>query len=55
MRLTEFYRLSDATFYDGIITLYLFSKPFLDKKVFFEEYEAFSDIKCGQWRFEQTA
>ena len=28
-------RLSDATFYDCINTLYQFIKPFLDKNVFF--------------------
>ena len=28
----KFYRLSDATFYDRINTIYLFIKPFLEKK-----------------------
>ena len=41
-RLTEFYRLSDAAFYDCIITTYKFIKPFLDNKIsIFEEYRAF--------------
>ena len=31
----NFYRLSDATFYDGINTIYQFIKPFLDKKSLF--------------------
>ena len=39
-----FYRLSGATFYDCINTIYLFIKPFLDNKMsIFEEYGAF---KC---------
>ena len=39
----KFYRLSDATFYDRISTIYQFIKPFLDKKKMsiFEEYGAF--------------
>ena len=40
-RLTKFYRLSGATFYDCINTIYL-SKSFLDNKMsIFEEYGAF--------------
>ena len=31
----KFYRLSDATFYDRINTMYKFIKPFLDKKCLF--------------------
>ena len=31
----KFYRLSDATFYDRIDTIYQFIKPFLDKKCSF--------------------
>ena len=31
----KFYRLSDATFYDRINTIYQFIKPFLDKNVHF--------------------
>ena len=35
----KFYRLSDATFYDCITTIYQFIKPFLDNKMsIFEEY-----------------
>ena len=30
-RLTEFYMLSEATFYDSINNIYQFIKPFLDK------------------------
>ena len=38
----KFYRLSGATFYDCINTIYQFIKPFLDnKKSSFEEYGAF--------------
>ena len=38
----KFYRLSGATFYDCINTIYQFIKPFLDNKVsVFEEYGAF--------------
>ena len=34
----KFYRLSDATFYDRINTIYQFIKPFLDNKMsIFEE------------------
>ena len=41
--LLKFYKLSDATFYDRINTIYQFIKPFLDKKKksIFEEYGAF--------------
>ena len=40
--LLKFYRLSDATFYDHINTIYQFIKPFLDNKMsIFEEYGAF--------------
>ena len=40
----KFYRLSGATFYDCIDTIYQFIKPFLDnKKSIFEESGAF---KC---------
>ena len=39
----KFYRLSDATFYDCINTMYHFIKPFLDNKMsIFEEYGAFN-------------
>ena len=39
----KFYRLSDATFYDRINTIYQFIKPFLDKKMsIFKEYGAFN-------------
>ena len=31
----KFYRLSDATFYDRIDTIYQFMKTFLDKKCLF--------------------
>ena len=34
-QLLKFYRLSDATFYDRINTVYHFIKPFLDKKCLF--------------------
>ena len=38
----KFYRLSAATFYDCINTIYQFIKPFLDNKMsIFEEYGAF--------------
>ena len=39
----KFYRLSGATFYDCINTIYQFIKPFFDKKKIsiFEEYGAF--------------
>ena len=41
--LLKFYRLSEATFYDRINTIYQFIKPFLDKKwSIFEEYGAFN-------------
>ena len=40
----KFHRLSDATFYDYINTIYQFSKPFLDDKMStFEECRAY---KC---------
>ena len=40
----EFYRLSDATFYDRINTIYQFIKHVLDKKnvSIFQEYGAFN-------------
>ena len=49
-RLTKFYKLSDATFYDHINTMYQFIKPFLDKKMsIFEEYGAVkSNFKPAQ-------
>ena len=53
-RLTEIYRLSDATFYDHINTIYQYIKPFLDKKnVFFLEYGALSTLLflCLRFRF----
>ena len=38
----KFYRLSGATFYDCINSIYQFIKPFLDNKMsVFEEYGAF--------------
>ena len=38
----KFYRLSGATFYDCIYTIYEFIKPFSDNKIsIFEEYGAF--------------
>ena len=38
----KFYRLSDATFYNCINTIYQFIKPFLDNRMsLFEEYGAF--------------
>ena len=41
-RLTEILRLSGATFYDCIDTMYQFIKPFLDNKMsIFEGYGAF--------------
>ena len=45
----KFYRLSDATFYDCINTIYYFIKHFLDKKKMstFEEYGAFD--YCSLW------
>ena len=46
-RLTEFYRLSGATFYDQINAICKFIKPFLDNKMsIFEEYGAF---KLRKW------
>ena len=45
-RLSEIYRLSVATFYDCINTIYQFIKPFLDNKMsIFKEYGAFKDIR----------
>ena len=39
----KFCRLSDATFYDCINTIYQFIKPFLDNKIsIFKEYGAFN-------------
>ena len=35
MRFSRLTRLSDATFYDCINTIYKFIKPFLDKNVYF--------------------
>ena len=44
----KFYRLSGATFYDCINTIYQFIKPFLDNKMsIFDEYGAFKI-----WKFE---
>ena len=41
----KFYRLSGATFYDCINTIYHFIKPFLDNKMsIFEEYGAFKQL-----------
>ena len=41
----NFYRLSNATFYDCINTIYQFIKPFLDKKyLFWEKSRAFNDV-----------
>ena len=38
----KFYRLSDATFYDRINTIFPVIKPFLDNKTsILEEYRAF--------------
>ena len=45
-RLTEFYRLSDATFYDRIDTIYQFIKPFLDKECLF-----LRNMEAGHWIF----
>ena len=40
----KYYRLSGATFYDCMTTIYQFIKPFLDNKMsIFEEY---GDFKC---------
>ena len=42
----KFYRLSGATFYDCINTLYQFIKPVLDNKMsIFEEYGAFKSYQ----------
>ena len=42
--LTEIYRLSGATVYDYINTIYQFFKPFMDHKMsIFEEYGAFNN------------
>ena len=39
----KFYRLSGATFYNCIYTIYQFIKPFLENKIsIFEEYGAFN-------------
>ena len=39
----KFYRLSDATFYDRMNTIYQFIKPFLDNNMSsFEEYGGFN-------------
>ena len=45
-RLTEIFRLSGATFYDSINTIYQFIKPFLEKKnmSIFEEYGALKQV-----------
>ena len=41
-RLNEINKLSDATFYDCINTIYQFIKPFLDNKMYiFGEYATF--------------
>ena len=41
----KFYRLSDATFYDCINTIYQFIKPFLDNKMsIFEKYGAINSF-----------
>ena len=41
----KFYRLSGATFYDYVNTIYQFVKRFLDNKMsIFEEYGAFNII-----------
>ena len=42
----KFYRLSGATFYDCINTIYQFIKPFLDNKMsVFKEYGAFKGYR----------
>ena len=47
--LLKFYKLSDATFYKCITTIYKFIKPFLDNKMsIFEEYGAFNELVSGQ-------
>ena len=47
--LLKFYRLSGATFYDCINTIYQFITPFLDNKMsIFEEYGAFKTNLCSQ-------
>ena len=44
----KFYRLSGATFYVCINTIYQFIKPFLDNKMsIFEEYGAFNAEHSG--------
>ena len=44
----KFYRLSDATFYDCVNTIYQSIKLFLDNKMsIFEEYGAFKISTCG--------
>ena len=52
----KFYRLSEATFYDRIYTIYSFIKPFLDKKMsIFGEYEAFNaGTTKSKWPIVQT-
>ena len=44
----KFYRLSGATFYDCVNTIYQFIKPFLDNKMpIFEEYGAFKLVSVN--------
>ena len=44
-RLTKFYRLSDATSYDRVNTIYQFINPFLDKTCLFgKEYGAVNSL-----------
>ena len=44
--MATFYRLSGATFYDSINTIYQFIKPFLDNKMpIFEEYGNLNQTK----------
>ena len=47
----KFLRLSDATFYDRLNTIYQFIKPFLDKNVIFYEYGALEDTFILCWDF----
>ena len=43
----KFYRLSDATIYDQINTIYQFIKPFLDKKcLFLSNMEPLNNNHC---------
>ena len=52
----KFYRLSDATFYDCINTIYQFIKPFLDKKkVYFCGICAFNAHICYGNRLKRLA